>query len=797
MHPAQLAAGTRLTAGLGYSTVLPGIDFETYSEAGYVWEPMPTAKNPQAGKWRGPPGASQGKKGLGVIGAAVYAEHPSTEILTLSYNLKDGRGVRRWRPGLPPPSDLFDYIQRGGLVRAWNSAFEWWIWNCVGVRRYGWPPLNLFQLRCSMAQARASSLPGKLEAAGDVLELTVRKDKRGEDLLKLFSMPRDPTLKDPRRRIRPEDEPAKAEELYGYCDTDTVTEAEATAHCADLDGEELDFWLADQLICRRGVHVDKPSLDACASIVEQCLEAFDGELQRLTGGVVERASMLERLKGWLAGQGVYMGDGKGSMDEDAITAKLGEIAAQITQLGGPSPYSVHAGRIAVLDLARRALELRQLAGSASVKKVFAMRNQLSSRSRLHDLFNYHGARTGRPTGEGPQPTNLPKAGPPVYRCACKRHHGTHATACPWCGMPTPPGKKKAEWSAEAVEDALEVIRTKSMAAVRYFFGDAMLTVSGCLRGLFVAAPGHELIASDFSAIEAVVTAMLSGEKWRIDVFRGDTSIYLESASRAFGVSVADMLEYHKTNGMHHPLRDKGKRMELGLGFGGWINALRSPQIRYEGTDDELKTAILAWRAASPAIVYFWGGQERREGWHRIPELFGLEGMSIAAVSQPGHWFPVIRKDGTPSGISFYYGGERDDVLYCRLPSGRDLKYRRPRLEPSERTWGGQWQLSYEGWNSNALNGPPGWQTMYVYGGKWCENVVQAVARDLQRTAILNLERGGYPVVLHVYDEDVSEVPIGVGSIEEHEAHMMRLPPWAAGWPIKAAGGWRGKRYRKG
>jgi DNA polymerase len=86
--------------------------------------------------------------------------------------------------------------------------------------------------------------------------------------------------------------------------------------------------------------------------------------------------------------------------------------------------------------------------------------------------------------------------------------------------------------------------------------------------------------------------------------------------------------------------------------------------------------------------------------------------------------------------------------------------------------------------------------MYTWGGRLVENIVQATARDLQRFAILNQERSGYPIVLHVYDENVAEVPEGWGSIEEFERLMSLTPDWAAGWPVKAAGGWRGKRYRK-
>jgi len=76
------------------------------------------------------------------------------------------------------------------------------------------------------------------------------------------------------------------------------------------------------------------------------------------------------------------------------------------------------------------------------------------------------------------------------------------------------------------------------------------------------------------------------------------------------------------------------------------------------------------------------------------------------------------------------------------------------------------------------------------------NCVQATARDIQWFGILALEAAGYPIVLHVYDEDVGEVVEGYGSVEEFERIMSTMPPWAAGWPVKAKGGWRGRRYRK-
>ena len=792
MHPSLLPAGTQLRAGLGVATVLPDHDFETYSEAGMIFDVVTS-------KWVGPPGAIKGKKGLPVVGAAVYATHPTTEVLSHTYDLKDGHGARLWTPDYGRPHDLIDHVLRGGLLEAWNTAFEWWVWNYVCTRRYGWPALPLEQTRCAMAKARATSYPGALGIAGGIMRLQVQKDPDGDRLLKLFSMPRNPTAKDKRLRWTPADLPADAQKLYSYNRTDIVSEAEASARCPDLTGEELEFWITDQRINRRGVAVDVENLEACARIVELCLQRYDAELCQLTGGAVERASQLERLKGWCASRGFHIHDGKGTMDDDAIDAYLKQIDEARVPAWGP---------------VRRALELRQLVGSASVKKVFAMRNQVSAWGRLHDLFNYHGAHTGRPTGEGPQPTNLPKAGPKVKKCLCGRHSGAHRLSCIWCGMFLPAGAK-GDWGPEAMEDVLEVIRRGDLSLVEAAFGDAMLCVSGCLRGLFVAAQGHDLIASDFSSIEGVVTACLAGEDWRVEMFATHGKAYELSVSKITGIPFAEIMKHagfddvespqwwknRARKGDHHPLRQTiGKVAELASGFGGWINAWKRFGADAFMDDAEIKTAILAWRDASPAIVELWGGQMRREGYGRSrPERFGLEGAAINAVEFPGQWFHVMRLDGSYSGIS-YICDPIDDALFCWLPSGRALTYRRPRLEASTRDWAGQWSLTFERYNTNPQYGAVGWVRIDTYSGKLCENVVQAVARDIQRYAMINLEKNGYPVVLHVYDEDVVEVPQTFGSIAEVEKIMGTMPPWAVykgkPWPIRAAGGWRGRRYRK-
>jgi DNA polymerase len=883
--------------------------------------------------------------------------------------------------------------------------------------------------------------------------MPVVKDKDGARLLNKFSKPRNPTKGDARLRIRPEDDPEDAARLYAYCETDVQAEAAITAECPALEGEELEFYLCDAEMNARGVQIDVEAMEDCIAVVKATLAKYDGELRTLTGGI--GVNELESLKDWLRSQGVPCD----SLDEEHLTALL---ALPLP----PAP--------------RRTLEIRQAAGSSSVKKLFSMRNQLSSQGRLHDLFSYHGARTGRVVGRGPQPTNLPTSGPSVRQCgACANWHKDLVGVCSWCGVPTPPGKEPDEWGADAAECALRVVACRSVELVEYYFGHALNTVAGCLRALFIAAPGHELIGSDYNSIEAVVAACVAGEQWRIDLFRSGGKVYEMAASKITGIPLDEMLEYRVRTKKHHPTRKMGKVAELAcfspdtkvltergllrivdvlksdrlwdgiawithegvvekgvrevialdgvrmtsthpistglswkearelasspctlalaLGIGsqnlpssvlkqvrreeskrygrdataeaqhikskyqisdlenqlsarraldfyarllssttgtlkhlkntatyfptqsivagfrrrslvataratgrtrtmeaaglpyatsgektggyssdtqsqltvgttrtwrwieqmwikatsremfgssvekktcstneafktcndespnlsivydivgagplqrftiktdsGWLLVHNSPYGGWTGSwkafgadefmsDEEIETAIKAWRATSPAIVHMWGKQYDYNG---NPVMTGLEGAAVSAVLQPGTMFPVARLDGTPSGIAYQMRG---DALYCRLPSGRELTYHRPRLAPQERYGRTSWQLSFEGYNTNPLNGPRGWIRIITHGGRLFENVCQAVARDVLRRAIVTLEQRNYPLVMQVYDEVVCEVLAGCGSLEEIERIMGDLPEWCRDWPIRATGGWRGKRFRK-
>src|ERR1700728_187417 len=236
------------------------LDFETYSEAGFIWDE-------KTNKYKAPPNAA--KKGLPTIGAAAYSEHPSTEILSCAYDLRNGH-KRLWIPGeSPPPLDLFEYLQTGGLFEAWNVKFERWIWNNVCVKKYGWPPVQEWQWRCAAAKASAHALPKSLDPCGEVMNITRKKDKDGWRLLTKFSMPRNPTKSNPARRICPQDDPEDAQRLYAYNIRDIEAEQELSTLIPDLIPSELEFWQCDLAINSRGVRVDVPAIKAGIRIVEQ------------------------------------------------------------------------------------------------------------------------------------------------------------------------------------------------------------------------------------------------------------------------------------------------------------------------------------------------------------------------------------------------------------------------------------------------------------------------------------------------------------------------------------------------
>ena len=115
-------------------------------------------------------------------GLDVYANDPSTEVLCMAYGTTP-ENVAVYSPQHPGMGEVLAYVRDGGKVSGWNISFEYAIWNCVCVPKYGWPPLKLEQCIDTMAMSAACNAPQSLEDAAMFFDSTYKKDPIGKKLI--------------------------------------------------------------------------------------------------------------------------------------------------------------------------------------------------------------------------------------------------------------------------------------------------------------------------------------------------------------------------------------------------------------------------------------------------------------------------------------------------------------------------------------------------------------------------------------------------------------------------------------
>lgn len=299
---------------------------------------------------------------------------------------------------------------------------------------------------------------------------------------------------------------------------------------------------------------------------------------------------------------------------------------------------------------------------------------------------------------------------------------------------------------EDLELARSIVKEGRYDLVELLYDSIPDVLSELIRTAFVARPGCRFIVSDFSAIEARVMGYLAGEGWVMEEFRGAGKIYEQTASKMFHIPIEEI-----TKGS--PYRARGKVASLACQYGGAEGALISMGALNFVEEEELKGLVQSWRTANPHIVNYW---------------YEIDGAVKAAVKE--------RKMTKIGMVTVYY---QSGMLKIALPSGRGLSYVRPRMTVNRF---GSESVSYEGIGTNRK-----WTRIESYGAKFCENIVQATARDVLAEAMLRLEKKGFDIVCHIHDEVVLEVPEGISSVEEVNGIMAVCPDWCEGLPLKAAG----------
>ena len=308
-----------------------------------------------------------------------------------------------------------------------------------------------------------------------------------------------------------------------------------------------------------------------------------------------------------------------------------------------------------------------------------------------------------------------------------------------------------------LDDARHLVRAGNEDGLVMIYDDPTQVLSELIRTSFIPRPGCKFIVSDFSAIEARVLAWMAGEKWRLDVFNGDGKIYEASAERMFHLPPGSVKK-------GDPMRQKGKIAELALGYGGAAGALIAMGALDMGLqENELKPLVDSWRSANHQITRLWWAVDQ-----------------AARLCIKTKFTQELR-----SGIRMRMEGM---FLRIGLPSGRELSYAKPRIDEEDR-------ITFEGMIQNG-----GWGRQDTYGPKLVENIVQAVSRDCLAVSMKRLEEMGIPIVFHVHDEVICEVPEastifyadGVQYYEDPTwtaaeiAEIMGRPiEWAPGLPLRA------------
>jgi DNA polymerase len=300
--------------------------------------------------------------------------------------------------------------------------------------------------------------------------------------------------------------------------------------------------------------------------------------------------------------------------------------------------------------------------------------------------------------------------------------------------------------------ARELVKAKDTEAIEWMYDSVPDTLKQLIRTGLVAKEGHRFIISDFSAIEARVIAWYAKQEWVLEVFRTHGKIYEATAAQMFHLGKVEDLDWKSHEGK--AMRQRGKVATLALGYQGGPGALKAMGALENGIEEhELQDIVDRWREANKRIRSFWYDTQR----------------AVIDCLQNGG----IKKG--PRGLKFF---KKSGFLFIQLPSGRKLAYAKAHLE--EGNYGPA--IFYEGQGDKVS-----FTKQQTYGGKLVENIVQATARDVLAEAMIRLEKEGYPIVFHVHDEAVAEVPDGSHSIEEMNQLMSVVPDWAEGLPLNAEG----------
>lgn len=711
------------------------------------------------------------------------------ECMIVTYAFATGP-AKIWLPRVDPkiPDDLLTaLLDPEYLLLAHNAAFDRLVLQralkiSTGVARW----------RCTMACASAHGLPGSLESLGNVCMLTADQGKLVDDkgLIQTFCCPQPATGK----FIEPEDAPIEWGRFCTYAirDTEALRTIFNRMPQVNYAGVNLRSWMLDQLINERGFGFDVKLAQAASEFLDDAREASRKVMRANTEDQIGSATQAKRLLAYI----------RNRYDIDIESLKAGDVRDYLESDD--------------LDpVLRTVLEERLEAGKSAGTKFKRGLTLVGPSDRIRHWCRWSGAgRTGRHAARGYQPHNMARPAITVWRPV------GHARS----------GRIELEPVKADIIDNVVIPGIYSKAALNnpLVYGGPFEAVAIAVRHGIVAAQGNELVVGDFKNIESVITPWIAGEQSVLDAFQHSFDNPKDKSQDPYRILAGKMLG-KRPEDVNDTERQMGKVCILAFGFGGGVAALVNMTIAYQMDIEPLAAIVLPTATAEQL-------EKANKAWERAyleGEDFELERDAYMAcdvlkqafraanpkVNQMRYDLDTAIKEAVADKNGTVYNVARCQVwcnasfLVIQLPSGRRLLYASPILkyEEVEDVLGGKsWKQRYVSYLT--VRGRS-WRRERAWSGLFVENIVQAIANDVLRAAMLRVHDDTLTVPeivaylmtlepyartaisLHVHDEVGLDVPKGSYPEARFLAVLKQKEKWMAGLPI-AADLWTDPRYGK-
>jgi len=679
------------------------------------------------------------------VGSDVYSRHESTEVLMAAFMI-DGGPMQQWIPaeGQEMPKILKEaFVDPEVTTWAWNAPFEMNITeNCLGI------PVDVAQWRCTMAMAQLCAYPGSLEKAGPAVGIPMEKLKMdtGRKLMRKFSMRSKSRRKATMGQMIRTHWYEAMEDWEGYLeynrgDTRAEYEIKKLIDPYAPPAHEWELWELDQMINRKGLPINLGMVHNAVRLYDESYAIGFQQMQEVTH--LGNPMSPKQLLPWLQAQGYPFDD-----------LKKGHVKQARSYFDKKPDHwdEMQWMEYQYNEELMQALDMRLELSRSSIKKFHALQKATDPVGNgQHGLLRYTlqfaGAqRTARWAGRLFQAQNLPRP------------------------------EKRYEKGIEIHAANIEKLDRESIEMI---YPNTFDVLASCIRPAAQAPEGQMFIDADLNAIENRVLGWMARCQKILDVFEKGRDPYVDFATYLFHQPYDKLIAEYKAG--DSAKRTIAKPGVLGCGY------MLGPGQTYEDlTTGEIEATGLLGYAWGMGVKHFTHEESKLS-----VDTFRREFKEVKS-----YWYAIERaamkciKTGKPQKFDQVTFDLKGPYMRIKLPSGRHLHYKEPKIEQKKAPWGDMKDtITYMG-----LNDRKQWVRQQTHPGKLTENVDQAISRDLLANGMmLAHKRYQLDIRLHVHDQIVClteeskadrDLTLLIECMEEHPRWALDLPLGSAGFTTK-------------